>query len=419
MLIIGGQLGNMGWFIHICGMKKRVFCTVTNDLNYDQRMIRICTSLTNAGFSVTLVGREDRGSLPLDNRPYRQHRLKMWTRRGKLFYVEFHFRLFLYLLGRKMDVICAIDLDSILPCYFVSRLRRVPRVYDAHELFCEMQEVMSRPFIHRMWKKIERFAVPRFRFGYTVNEQIAGEFRRDYEVEYAVVRNLPVLEGAESAGDTTSGDDGMSGEKKVNGGEFAAIKVGKGGTMGAEPVPGRYILYQGAVNEGRCFETLIPAMRQVDARLVICGNGNFMAQARDLVRRHGLEEKVVFRGSVRPEELKAVTRSAWCGITLFERRGLSNYYSLANRFFDYMHAGIPQLAMNYPAYREINNCYPIAVLIDEPGVREVADALNALLTNPDLYQSLSEGCKQARLRYNWQEEEKILIRLYQEVLGTA
>ena len=146
-------------------MKKRVFCTVTNDLNYDQRMIRICTSLASAGFSVTLVGREDRGSLPLALRPYRQHRLKMWTRRGKLFYLEYHFRLFFYLLGRKMDVLCAVDLDSILPCYFVSQLRRIPRLYDAHELFCEMKEVVSRPFIHRVWKAVERFAVPSFRRG--------------------------------------------------------------------------------------------------------------------------------------------------------------------------------------------------------------------------------------------------------------
>jgi glycosyltransferase involved in cell wall biosynthesis len=374
-------------------MKKRVFCTVTNDLNYDQRMIRICTSLTHAGFSVTLVGRVDRGSQPLDDRPYRQHRLSMWARRGKLFYLEYHIRLFFYLLGRKMDVICAIDLDSILPCYFVSRLRGIPRVYDAHELFCEMQEVMSRPFIHRMWKKIERFAVPRFRIGYTVNAPIAGEFCQLYGVEYAVVRNVPVLE-AEGGGQ----------ERTASKHRIPAASE-------------RYILYQGAVNEGRCFETLIPAMQQVDARLMICGNGNFMEQARGLVRRHGLEEKVVFRGYVRPEELKAVTRAAWCGITLFDRKGLSNYYSLANRFFDYMHAGIPQLAMNYPAYREINNCYRIAVLIDEPGVRDVADALNELLTNPDLYQSLSDGCKKARLRYNWQEEEKILIRLYQQVFN--
>jgi glycosyltransferase involved in cell wall biosynthesis len=400
-------------------MNKRVFCTVTNELNYDQRMIRICTSLTSAGFSVTLIGRVDRSSPALAQRPYRQHRLKMWTRRGKLFYLEYHFRLFFYLMGQKMDAICAIDLDSILPCYFVSWLRRIPRLYDAHELFCEMQEVVSRPFIHRIWKAVERFAVPAFQQGYTVSGQIAGEFRRLYGVEYAVVRNLPVLEGAEGAGDATTGGEHVSGEKKVKNGEFATIRIGKSGTMGAGPVAGRYVLYQGAVNEGRCFETLIPAMQQVDAPLLVCGEGNFLAKARELTAQHGLQEKIIFKGAVRPEELRSITRSAWCGITLFDRRGLSNYYSLANRFFDYMHAGIPQLAMNYPAYREINNCYPIAVLIDEPGVREVADALNELLTNPELYQSLSEGCKRARLRYNWQEEEKILIRLYQQVFNKS
>ncbi len=405
MLIMGLQMGNIGQFEHICRMKKRVFCTVTNDLNYDQRMIRICTSLTSAGFSVTLVGRQDRGSLPLTQQPYRQHRLKMRTRRGKLFYLEYHFRLLFYLLGQKMDAVCAIDLDSILPCYFVSRLRRIPRLYDAHELFCEMQEVVSRPFIHWVWKAVERFAVPAFRHGYTVSDQIAGEFRQLYGVEYPVVRNLPVLEAAEGAGEATTG------------GEFAPIKIGKGRTMGAEPVAGRYVLYQGAVNEGRCFETLIPAMRQVDAPLLVCGEGNFLEKARELAAQHGLQEKIIFKGAVRPEELRSITRSAWCGITLFDRCGLSNYYSLANRFFDYMHAGIPQLAMNYPAYREINNCYPIAVLIDEPGIREVADALNELLTNSGLYQALSEGCKQARLRYNWQEEEKILIRLYKQLFN--
>jgi glycosyltransferase involved in cell wall biosynthesis len=408
--------------IHICAMKKRVFCTVTDDLNYDQRMIRICTSLTNAGFSVTLVGSRNRASLPLAVRPYRQHRLAMWAQRGKLFYVEYQIRLFLFLLFRKMDGICAIDLDSILPCYIVSRLRRICRVYDAHELFCEMQEVASRPFIHRVWKTVERFAVPGFKIGYTVNAQLAGEFRRLYGVEYAVVRNLPVLDmdGVADEGSAGGAVDASAGG--TAGGTPGTVRGTPPGTAartarGKRPEPGRYILYQGAVNKGRCFETLIPAMQQVDARLMICGDGNFMEQARGLVRQHGLEEKVTFRGYVRPEQLKIVTKSAWCGITLFDRQGLSNYYSLANRFFDYMHAGIPQLAMNYPAYREINNCYPIAVLIDEPGVREVADALNELLTNADLYQFLSEGCKQARLHYNWQEEEKILIRLYRQLLN--
>ena len=380
-------------------MNKRLFFTVTNDLVFDQRMIRICTSLAGAGYDVTLVGRLQRDSPTLTPQPFRQHRLSTWFRRGKGFYLEYNLRLFFYLLTQKMDGICAIDLDTLLPCYFVSRLRHIPRVYDAHELFCEMQEVVSRPFVYNMWKKVERFGVPKFRHGYTVNGLIAQEFKKMYGVEYAVIRNMPVLAP----------------------GPMTAPPIGLSLPTTAAPIapplpPGRFILYQGAVNEGRCFETLIPAMQTVNAPLVICGEGNFLAQARSLVRQHGLEEKVLFRGRVRPEELKAITRAAFAGVTLFDRRGTSNYYSLANRFFDYIHAGIPQIAVNYPAYREINNSGLIAVLIDEPGIREIAAALNRLLDNTQLYQTLVENCRQARLRYNWQEEEQKLIRLYQEIL---
>ena len=358
-------------------------------------MIRICTSLAAAGYDITLVGRLARTSLPLVSRPFRQHRLKMIFQKGKLFYLEYNFRLFFFLLFQKMDLLCAIDLDSILPCYFVSRLKRISRVYDAHELFCEMKEVVTRPLIYKLWKAVERYCVPRFHHGYTVNGLIAAEFSKMYGVNYEVVRNLPVLE------------EGSLPVEETN------LSAGA-----AAPAAGhqRVILYQGAVNEGRCFETLIPAMAYVDAPLLICGDGNYMSQAKELVRQSGLEEKVIFIGAVLPDELKKITRSAWCGITLFEKKGMSNYYSLANRFFDYIHAGVPQLAVNYPAYNEINNSGPIAVLIDEPGVRDIADALNELLNNTDLYQTLLENCKQARLRYNWQEEEKKLIRLYHQIL---
>jgi len=216
-----------------------------------------------------------------------------------------------------------------------------------------------------------------------VNEPIAAEFSKMYGVSYEVIRNTPLLRPAPAVPVTHQ----------------------------------RFILYQGAVNEGRCFETLIPAMQQVDAQLVICGKGNFMEQARQLVREHALEEKVIFKGPLRPEELRQMTQTAWCGITLFENNGMSNYYSLANRFFDYMHAGIPQLAMNYPAYKEINNLYPIAVLIDNPDIRDIAQALNSLLNNMDLYNTLQVNCRKAAGHFNWQEEEKKLIFLYQKILN--
>jgi glycosyltransferase involved in cell wall biosynthesis len=361
-------------------MKKKIFCTVTNDLSYDQRMIRICNSLAAAGYEVTLLGRETPESVPLEQQVFGQRRMKLLFRRGKLFYLEYNIRLFLFLLLRKMDGICAVDLDTILPCYFISRIKRIPRIYDAHELFCEMHEVVRRPFVYKIWKRLEKYSVPRFPHGYTVNGLIAEEFRKMYGVNYETIRNLPLLE------------------------DFTPVTAKE-----------RIILYQGAVNEGRCFESLIPAMQYVDARLVICGDGNYMSRARDLASRYGLEDKILFKGNVRPGDLKEISRSACCGVTLFDPTGMSNYYSLANRFFDYIHAGIPQLAMNYPAYREINNLLAIAVLIDRPDIQVIAEALNGLLDNTVLYHRLSENCKQARLLYNWQEEEKKLIRFYNQL----
>src|SRR5215475_5165127 len=106
-------------------MKSRLLFTVTNDLVTDQRMIRICTSLATSGYDVTLIGTAHRDSPPLTDRPFRQHRLKTWSRRGKRFYAEYNLRLFFYLLFRKWDGCCAIDLDTILPVYLVTALRRI------------------------------------------------------------------------------------------------------------------------------------------------------------------------------------------------------------------------------------------------------------------------------------------------------
>ncbi|MEP7145141.1 MAG: glycosyltransferase family 4 protein [Ferruginibacter sp.] len=355
------------------------FC-VTTDLTYDQRMIRICTSLALAGFTVMLVGRKLKSSLPVTPQPFQQERIRCFFEKGKLFYAEYNTRLFFFLLLKKMDCICAIDLDTILPCYFISMIKKIKRVYDAHELFCEMKEIVTRPGIYKIWKRIESFAVPKYHAGYTVNQPIAGEFMKMYGVNYQVIRNIALLR--------------------------PIIPVQRNEKI---------ILYQGAVNEGRSFETLIPAMTDVKGKLLVCGDGNFMQQAKQLVNENGLDEKVIFRGKVTPEELREITSQAYIGVTLFENKGLSNYFSLGNRFFDYLHAGIPQLCVDYPVYRQINDELPFAVLVKDLSAKNLAVELNNLLSNEVLYKSLQQNCMQARLRYNWQEEEKVLISFYKNL----
>ncbi|MGG9971676.1 glycosyltransferase [Ferruginibacter sp. SUN002] len=245
-----------------------------------------------------------------------------------------------------------------------------------------MKEIATRPAIYNIWKKIERFTVPNFRLGYTVNKPIADEFNKMYRVQYEVIRNVALLRTLPEI------------QKKE-----------------------KFILYQGAVNEGRSFETLIPAMKAVQHKLIICGDGNFMQQAQQLVIHHNLEDKVIFKGKITPDELRTITQQAYIGVTLFDDAGLSNYYSLANRFFDYLHAGIPQLCVNYPVYKELNKNYPFAVLTDDISVAGLAKELNSLLSNDLLYDSLKQNCLKAREIYNWQEEEKKLIAFYRSILG--
>ena len=175
----------------------------------------------------------------------------------------------------------------------------------------------------------------------------------------------------------------------------------------------KYILYQGSVNEGRCFETLIPAMQFVNAPLVICGEGNFMHKAKALACQYKLEHKIIFKGKILPEALKKITRQAAIGITLFDKEGISNYYSLANRFFDYIHARyIPQLCVDYPVYRELNETYCVASLITDISAQNIATQLNNLLENTVLYEKLEQNCLSARLLLQWANEEKMLLHFY-------
>lgn len=344
-------------------------------------MLRICSSLAENGYDVTLVGRKLPASLPLREKKFKQKRLSCWFKKGKWFYAEYNIRLFFFLLLKKMDAICAIDLDTILPCLKISRWKKIPRIYDAHELFTELKEVITRLRIKKTWTRIEQKAVPEFKWGYTVSDGIAEEFKRRYQVSYKTIRSIPLL-------------------KELN---------------PVIPPAEKFILFQGTVNEARGFEYLIPAMKKISCRLVICGDGNFMPRLKRLIADNKVENKTELKGMLPPDKLSIITQQATIGIGLAEKEGLNQWLALPNKFFDYIHAGLPQITMNYPEYRKINNQFEVAVLIDELNSELIAGTINNLLADDVLLKKLKENCLNSRQVLNWQEEEKKLLAFYQSV----
>ena len=345
-------------------------------------MIRICSSLAEAGYDVLLTGTRNNKSLPLQGKKYRQKRIFTFFKNGFGFYAEFNFRLFCWLLFKRADAICCIDLDTMLPVWLAGKLKHTRRIYDAHEYFSQQKEIMTRPKVYKVWHWMEKTFVPKFKNGYCVSNAIIAEFKTVYGVDYALIRNIPLLKPFPAP---------LTRTEKI-------------------------ILYQGAVNEARGLEFLIPAMKDVAATLVIYGDGNFMEQTKALITANNLGDKVLLKGKVLPEELDAITATAYIGINLVEHIGLNQYYSLANKFFDYMHNGIPQLTMNFPEYKLINDEFEVALLIADLQISTIANALNILLNDKIVYDRLQKNCLKASEILNWQHEEKKLIGFYERVV---
>jgi glycosyltransferase involved in cell wall biosynthesis len=80
-----------------------------------------------------------------------------------------------------------------------------------------------------------------------------------------------------------------------------------------------------------------------------------------------------------------------------------------------MHAGVPQLCVDFPVYRDIIREYPFALLIDDTSSESIAKHINDLLNDRDLYARMAGACIEARKKLNWQHEERELLSFYQRI----
>jgi len=338
-------------------------------------------SLFTAGHQVWLVGRQKKDSLALPDRPYQQIRLQCSTQKGKTFYLEYNLRLLAFLFWHPCDIINAVDLDTLLPCSLIKKWRKTPIIYDAHEYFSQTAEVVRRPKIQKAWEELALKLIPKANRCYTVGPQLAKIMGKAYGVHFDVVRNLPMRIPSSIPYHKESG-------KKI-------------------------ILYQGMLNEGRGLETAIEAMQHLNGfELWLVGNGDIKEALEKKVRALNLEECVLFHGFIPPDHLKDFTQQAWLGLNLLENNGLSYYYSLANKAFDYIQYGVPSIQMAFPEYQALQDEYDVFELLDELDAWVLADKIKQLSTNTKRYRQLQVNCSIAAKELNWEKEEKKLLEIY-------
>lgn len=371
----------------------RVILSVTNDLFSDQRVDKVCTTLTGMGFDVSLIGRKYKDSPKIAKRAYQTFRLHLFFRTGPLFYAEFNTRLFFWLLFHRFDVYVANDLDTLLPNVLVSKLKRKKLVYDAHEYFLGILEIQHRTKVKKAWSIIEKFCFPKLEHVITVSQSIADLYHEQYGKNVKVVRNIPVLQFV------------------------APINKNEIRTELGLPIDKSIIIYQGnAIHRDRGGEEIVEAAPFIENGIVlIVGQGDMVPDLQKRVQEMGWQDRVIFTGRVKPELLRKYTVAADIGVTFDKNVSPNHYYSLPNKLFEYIHAGIPIVASNLPERKRIIDEYGVGVVLEDLSPETIGKTITEMLHNSAEMQQYKENCQNAKLQLNWQEEEKILIEIYKNL----
>jgi glycosyltransferase involved in cell wall biosynthesis len=288
------------------------------------------------------------------------------------------------------------DLNSILAGYRARKIHPAPLIYDAHELWPHRNRPDARLRKTRVIETADRFFSRRCDAVITVNDSIARHMEKRYGLkkEVVVVRNIASL-----ADRADTPEHGM-----------------------LDDVPRPRLVYVGGIQTNRGLEQVIAAMPLIhDASFAAIGPGDpdYRAELERLVARQGLTGRVRFVEWVPPDAVVPTVAQGDLGLCLFQGGHLSYYWTLPNKFFEYLHAGVPVLASDFPETKRLVDQYEVGAVCDPGDPADIARKVNDLLSRPDDLARMRDNALKAAQELNWEHERERLVGLYRRLVPAA
>jgi glycosyltransferase involved in cell wall biosynthesis len=178
------------------------------------------------------------------------------------------------------------------------------------------------------------------------------------------------------------------------------------------------VCYVGGISEVRGINEMVTAIDLADTnvKLVVAGNfvgNNLEAQVKAL---NGWN-KVDFLGYLDREGIKNTISSSIAGLVVLHP---TNSYldSLPVKMFEYMAAGVPVIASNFPLWKTIVEETNSGICVNPLDAKEIAKAIDFLINNSEVAERMgNNGKKLVNEKFNWRVEEEKLFKLYTDVLG--
>jgi len=283
------------------------------------------------------------------------------------------------------------DLNNLEVAYRAARANGAKLVYDAHELFSEMANRWVR-LKRGSWRRLEARLLPRADLAFTVNDLIAGELSRRYNVPPPLVLlNCP---------DPPPTFDPDARYDLIR--ERLGLPAGR-----------KIVLYQGWMSEGRGLENLVRSAGLLahNAVVVFMGYGDYQATLEGMAAA-GPADRVHFIPAVPQRDLLSYCASADVGVIPYQAVDLNNYYPSPNKLFDFIQAALPIVASDLPFLRKVIAEHDLGVVARLDSPRSYADAISGVLTRPDGGAALRANLRNAAPQYTWSAQAEKLLEAY-------
>lgn len=166
----------------------------------------------------------------------------------------------------------------------------------------------------------------------------------------------------------------------------------------------RVACYTGGISETNGIFNIIDAMRQVNGSLYLAGV--LPKEIKNRLMKCDSWGKVCELGYINRDEIQKILQKSMVGLVVYLRAG-NTVEALPNKLFEYMEAGLPVIASDFPLWKKIveeNQC-GICVNPDKPD--EIADAINRIFENPKFAEEMGRnGRKLVQEKYNWGGQKK-------------
>jgi len=323
---------------------------------------------------------------------YKQLRNFLMIFHKPLSFLDYYQRSLKIVRQEPADIYHAHDLNTLPVAYWAKRLTGGKIVYDSHELYTEIS-TLSR-LERRIFRCCESYLIHQVDKVITVNQSIASELSKRYKISLPeVIMNCPVI-------------NNQKGSPCEN---LLLKRLGFG-----KAVP--LILYQGGYAPNRGLQNLILSAHYLnEGVIVLMGWGRLEQELKNLVKAENLNDKVMFLDPVPQEELLIHTQCATLGVIPYQFVGLNNYYTTPNKLFEYIAAGLPVVASNFPELKRIVEGYNLGKTFDPEDPKDIAAAINDVLSDKARYEEMRKNALEAAKVFNWENESKKLLTIYRNL----